>query len=73
MGETVGVKPPEVFLKRSRVKTTHETFTHGIIFWIFNEKDRYQKSFDRMENAYETCGRDGSAGDFPGDKLFNFE
>ena len=54
-------------------KTTHETFTHGMIFWIFNKKDRYAKSFDRMQNAYETCGRDGSAGDFPGDKLFNFE
>ena len=41
--------------------------------WIFNKIDRYQKSFVRMENAYNTCGRDGSAGDFPGDKLFDFE
>ena len=41
-------------------------------FWIFNEIDRYEKSFERMQAAYENCGRGGSAGDFPGDKLFDF-
>ena len=38
-----------------------------------SSSDRYEKSFDRMQNAYETCGRSGAAGDFPGDKLFDFE